>query len=99
MLSKISRGLAKSIQLNKAATYYAVRSFSAPNKDEDGLRKSTMEQDYGVAPKEQHLQFSKAPIMSNFGELPFGEIPEALKYVRPFQMTTLIKVNLVEGVC
>jgi predicted Zn-dependent peptidase len=27
--------------------------------------------------------------MSNFGELPFGEIPEPLKYVRPFQMTTL----------
>jgi len=22
--------------------------------------------------------------MSNFGELPFGEIPEPLKYVRPF---------------
>jgi len=27
--------------------------------------------------------------MSNFGELPFGEIPEPLKYVRPFKMTTL----------
>lgn len=27
--------------------------------------------------------------MSNFGELPFGEIPEPLKFVRPFQMTTL----------
>jgi len=27
--------------------------------------------------------------MSNFGELPFGEIPEPLKYVRPFQITTL----------
>lgn len=27
--------------------------------------------------------------MGNFGELPFGEIPEPLKYVRPFQMTTL----------
>jgi hypothetical protein len=23
--------------------------------------------------------------MSNFGELPFGEIPEPLKYVRPFR--------------
>jgi len=27
--------------------------------------------------------------MSNFGELPFGEIPEPLKYVKPFNMTTL----------
>ena len=39
---------------------------------------------YSVTPRDQHLQFSKAPIMSNFGELPFGEIPEPLKYVRPF---------------
>jgi len=35
------------------------------------------------------MQFSKEPIMSNFGELPFGEIPEPLKYVRPFNSTTL----------
>lgn len=35
------------------------------------------------------MQFSKEPIMSNFGELPFGEIPEPLKYVRPFNQTTL----------
>lgn len=27
--------------------------------------------------------------MDNFGELPFGEIPEPLKYVRPFNVTTL----------
>lgn len=40
---------------------------------------------YRVAPKDSHLQFSKAPIMGNFGELPFGEIPEPLKYVRPFR--------------
>lgn len=42
-----------------------------------------------VTPKDQHLQFSKAPIMSNFGELPFGEIPEPLKYVRPFRKFSL----------
>jgi processing peptidase subunit beta len=35
------------------------------------------------------MQFSKEPIMGNFGELPFGEIPEPLKYVRPFNSTTL----------
>jgi len=42
-----------------------------------------------VAAKEQHLQFSKTPILSNFGELPFGDIPEPLKFIRPFQITTL----------
>jgi hypothetical protein len=47
-------------------------------------RAASSDQDFGVTPKEQHLQFSKAPIMSNFGELPFGEIPEPLKFVRPF---------------
>jgi len=35
------------------------------------------------------LQFSKAPIQDTFGDLPFGEIPEPLKFVRPFQSTTL----------
>lgn len=39
--------------------------------------------------KEQMLQFSKAPIQDTFGDLPFGEIPEPLKYVRPFDTTTL----------
>jgi len=34
--------------------------------------------------KEQFLQFSKSPIQDTFGDLPFGEIPEPLKYVRPF---------------
>jgi len=27
--------------------------------------------------------------MSNFGDLPFGEIPDALKHVRPFESTIL----------
>ena len=27
--------------------------------------------------------------MSNFGDLPYGEIPEPLKFVYPFQMTQL----------
>ena len=40
---------------------------------------------YRVTPKEQHLQFAKTPILANFGELPFGEIPEPLKFVRPFR--------------
>lgn len=48
-----------------------------------------------VTPKEQHLQFSKAPIMSNFGELPFGEIPEPLKFVRPFRKLKLQILDVV----
>ena len=42
-----------------------------------------------VTAKEQHLQFSKAPVLDNFGDLAFGEIPETLKYDRPFEVTTI----------
>ena len=48
-----------------------------------------VDRDFKVTTNPHHLQFSKAPIMDNFGELPEGEIPEPLKYVRPFEMTTL----------
>lgn len=84
MLSKISKNLINKVRANQFARAAVSRSFANSNKDEDALRKSSIDQDYGVTPKEQHLQFSKAPIMSNFGELPFGDIPEPLKYVRPF---------------
>ncbi len=47
------------------------------------------DKDFKVTIKESHLQFSKNPILENFGELPYGEIPEPLKYVRPFEMTVL----------
>jgi hypothetical protein len=47
------------------------------------------DKDFKVTIKESHLQFSKTPILENFGELPYGEIPEPLKYVRPFEMTVL----------
>ena len=52
---------------------------------------------YRVAPKEQSFQFSKAPIMKNFGELEFGEIPEPLKFVRPFRKywCLVVKTNVV----
>jgi hypothetical protein len=81
-LSKISKGLTKNAKVLQNSAY-VVRSFSATNKDEDSLRKSDTA-DFGIKARDQHLQFSKAPIMSNFGELPFGDIPEPLKYVRPF---------------
>lgn len=35
------------------------------------------------------MQFSKAPTSANFGDLPRGEIPEPLKFNRPFQVSTL----------
>jgi hypothetical protein len=53
------------------------------------LRKAEQQGDYGITPKESLLQFSKAPVMQNFGDLAFGEIPEPLKYERPMQMTTI----------
>lgn len=46
-------------------------------------------QDFSIKPSEELKQFSKAPIMENFGELKYGEIPEPLKYVRPYNQTTL----------
>ena len=45
--------------------------------------------DNTVEPVDQTMQFSKAPIMKNFGELQPGEIPEPLKYGREMKMTTV----------
>jgi predicted Zn-dependent peptidase len=49
---------------------------------------STTKNDGQVEGKSGSLQFSKAPIMKNYGELPFGEIPEPLKRVNEFRVTT-----------
>jgi len=46
-------------------------------------------EDNQIVEAEDYLQFSKAPIISNFGDLPKGEIPEPLKFNRPFEVTTL----------
>ena len=48
-----------------------------------------MHQDAGIAAQDQALQFSKAPIMKNYGELPLGEIPEPLKFERPMETTVI----------
>ena len=45
--------------------------------------------DASIQSRQGSLQFSKAPILENFGELQFGEIPEPLKRVRDFKMTTI----------
>jgi len=37
-----------------------------------------------VTQKAGKMQFSKEPVMANFGDLQFGDIPEPLKFVRPF---------------
>lgn len=69
-----------------------MRAFSNQHErenEEDNKLRAFSSQDEGVTPTEVHLQFSKAPIMKNFGELPAGEIPEPLKFNRPFQSTTL----------
>lgn len=57
------------------------------NKDLQWVKQS--EHDSKVNLRSGPLQFSKAPIIENYGELPLGEIPEPLKYVRDFKMTTL----------
>ena len=60
------------------------------NKSKDSEKWITeIEKDFKVTTNPHHLQFSRTPILDNFGELPLGEIPEPLKYVRPFEMTTL----------
>jgi len=42
-----------------------------------------------VQQTQQKLQFSKAPTLLNFGDLPAGEIPEPLKYERAMETTTI----------
>lgn len=58
-------------------------------KDNDLYWVKEIERESKITTKGNPLQFSKVPIMDNFGELPTGEIPEALKYIRDFKMTTL----------
>ena len=50
---------------------------------------ATPKADNSVEKRSGKLQFSKQPIMKNFGELEFGEIPEPLKYAREFKETTI----------
>lgn len=60
---------------------FAKRSFA---KDLEEIRG-----DYSIKPTKEVLQFSKAPILDNYGELEYGEIPEPLKYVAPYNQTTV----------
>ena len=53
---------------------------------DDQLKETQQSGDLETSQK--YLQFSKQPIMQNFGDLPQGEIPEPLKYDRPCEMST-----------
>jgi len=44
---------------------------------------------------ETHMQFSKNPILKNFGDLEQGEIPEPLKYNRPFRKLLLLSISFL----
>lgn len=67
--------------MRSGLTRFAARAMSSH------IEKVTEE--YSIKPKEEYRQFSKAPIMENFGELKHGEIPEPLKFVRPYSQTTI----------
>jgi hypothetical protein len=81
-VSRVSKNLARS-GLAQKQMIKGARCFS----DNRNLR--TINEDSKLQPKESFMQFSKEPIMNNFGELKFGEIPEPLKYARPFHSTEL----------
>lgn len=49
-----------------------------------------------MSPKDQILQFSKSPVAANYGELPFGDIPEPLKYTRPFRKYPLSSLRFFD---
>lgn len=91
------------LKLNRSSLFNKINKFSFSNsslhgnKDYEENRTKDISKryaedkntDYRVTSKIHNLQFSKAPIMENFGDLPKGEIPEPLKYIRPFKMTVL----------
>jgi predicted Zn-dependent peptidase len=83
---------------NSTSTFHKPGFFSIHNqrdneenrsKDKDKYWVTEHDKSYRIKSKVEGLQFSKAPIMDNFGELQPGEIPEPLKFTRDFKMTTL----------
>lgn len=59
------------------------------SKNDDNYWLTDKDSNHRVTVKSGSYQFSKNPILNNFGELERGEIPEPLKYVKDFKMTTL----------
>ncbi len=76
-------------QKDSNSSLHNSRDHEANKSKDTGKWLSEVDKDFKVTSTPHHLQFSRAPIMDNFGELALGEIPEPLKFVRPFEMTTL----------
>ena len=64
----------------------ARRNFSTKIGNDHGLAAQNVAKDIV---RNEKLQFSKHRLV-DFGELPLGEIPDALKYDRPFSNFTFI---------
>lgn len=84
MLSKISKSVQRASSTSQASVITAARCFSSNNQGSDNHIKTYTNDSDSVAQTESYLQFSKKPILANFGDLPRGEIPEPLKFNRPF---------------
>lgn len=76
-------------QKDSNSSLHNSRDHEANKSKDESKWLSEVAKDSKVTEAPTHLQFSRTPIMDNFGELPLGDIPEPLKYVRPFEMTTL----------
>lgn len=84
MLSKISKSIQKATLANPASVVTTARCFSSNKAPADNLIKTYKNESSQVSASEGFLQFSKAPTSTNFGDLPRGEIPEPLKFNRPY---------------
>ena len=90
------RGLTKFGQLNRARQLTNAlmknnaqkRPFSNKIGENDKLESAEKQAKKDILQKDDYKQFSREPIMKNFGDLERGEIPEALKYERPMEFTT-----------
>ena len=90
------RGLTKFGQLNRASQLTNAlmknnaqkRPFSNKIGENDKLESAEKQAKKDILQKDDYKQFSREPIMKNFGDLERGEIPEALKYERPMEFTT-----------
>ena len=48
---------------------------------------------------EAYLQFSRAPTAANYGDLPRGEIPDPLKFNRPFRKALFLLLCCLLSEC
>jgi predicted Zn-dependent peptidase len=85
----------KFLKFNQAPKKYFSSLFNSKDHEVNNSKNQAnnwvtqKETDYKIQEKPTYLQFSKEPILDNFGELAYGEIPEPLKHDRPYKMTVL----------